>query len=66
MPLERPALIDTGVWTRVRDHRFPMLADSFNDQVAAGLVLVCDLVAIELIAVSALAARWLVSPGALA
>jgi predicted nucleic acid-binding protein len=32
----------------VRDRRFPHLAAWFNAQVAAGLVLVCDLVAVEL------------------
>jgi predicted nucleic acid-binding protein len=41
-------LVDTGVWTWVRDRRFPALAAWFNDQVAAGRVLVCDLVIIEL------------------
>jgi predicted nucleic acid-binding protein len=33
----------------VRDRRFPALASWFNDQVAAGRVLVCDLVVLELI-----------------
>jgi predicted nucleic acid-binding protein len=47
--LDRPALLDPGVWTWVRDHRFPHLADWFNDQVAAGRVLVCELVVIELV-----------------
>lgn len=46
--LEAPALIDTGVWTWVRDRRFPQLASWFNAQVAAGRVLVCDLVILEL------------------
>lgn len=32
----------------MRDRRFPALAGWFNDQVAAGHVLVCDLVIIEL------------------
>jgi predicted nucleic acid-binding protein len=36
------------VWTWVRDRRHPHLADWFNAQVAAGLVLTCDLVALEL------------------
>ncbi len=36
------------MWTWVRDRRFPHLAAWFNAQVAAGLVLVCDLVALEL------------------
>lgn len=48
MPLERPALFDTGVWTWVRDRRFPRLASWFNDLVQAGQVLVCDLVVLEL------------------
>jgi predicted nucleic acid-binding protein len=47
--LDRPALFDTGVWTWVRDRRFPELASWFNAQVRAGRVLVCDLVALELI-----------------
>lgn len=46
--LDRPALFDTGVWTWARDRRFPQLADWFNEQVAAGRVLVCDLVVLEL------------------
>jgi predicted nucleic acid-binding protein len=47
--LDRPALFDTGVWTWVRDRRFPVLAAWFNAQVTAGRVLVCDLVVLELI-----------------
>lgn len=47
--LDRAALFDTGVWSWVRDPRFPHLAEWFNDQVAAGRVLVCDLVIIELV-----------------
>jgi len=47
--LERPALFDTGVWTWVRDRRFPALASWFNAQVAAGRVLVCELVILELV-----------------
>jgi predicted nucleic acid-binding protein len=46
--LDGPCLFDTGVWTWVRDRRFPHLAEWFNQQVAAGNVLVCDLVALEL------------------
>lgn len=46
--LDRPALFDTGVWTWVRDHRFPELATWFNAAVEADLVLVCDLVILEL------------------
>lgn len=46
--LDRPALFDTGVWTWVRDRRFPELATWFNAAVEAGLVLVCDLVILEL------------------
>jgi predicted nucleic acid-binding protein len=37
------------VWTWARDRRFPRLASWFNAQVAAGRVLVCDLVILELI-----------------
>jgi predicted nucleic acid-binding protein len=47
--LDRPALFDTGAWTWARDRRFPELASWFNAQVADGRVLVCDLVALELI-----------------
>jgi predicted nucleic acid-binding protein len=46
--LDRPVLFDTGVWTWVRDRRFPELASWFNAAVEAGLVLVCDLVILEL------------------
>jgi predicted nucleic acid-binding protein len=46
--LEQPALFDTGVWTWVRDRRFPELTEWFNAAVGAGLVLVCDLVILEL------------------
>ncbi|MGA7706050.1 MAG: PIN domain-containing protein [Solirubrobacteraceae bacterium] len=47
--LERPALFDTGVWTWVRDRRFPALASWFNAQATAGRVLVCDLIVLELV-----------------
>ncbi|MBW8060614.1 MAG: PIN domain nuclease [Solirubrobacterales bacterium] len=46
--LDRAALFDTGVWTWARDRRLPHLAEWFNGAVAAGLVLVCDLVVLEL------------------
>jgi predicted nucleic acid-binding protein len=46
--LDGPALFDTGVWTWARDRRFPQLASWFNTQVAAGYVLTCDLVILEL------------------
>ena len=49
MQLEVPALYDTGVWTWVRDRRFPNLAEWFNGEVAEGRVLVCELVVIELV-----------------
>lgn len=49
MQPEVPALYDTGVWTWVRDRRFPNLAEWFNGQVAEGRVLVCELVVIELV-----------------
>lgn len=49
MQPEVPALYDTGVWTWVRDRRFPHLAEWFNGQVAEGRVLVCELVVIELV-----------------
>ena len=37
------------MWTWVRDRRFPDLASWFNAQVAAGRVLVCDLIVLELV-----------------
>ncbi len=36
------------MWTWARDRRFPQLASWFNTQVAAGRVLICDLVILEL------------------
>ncbi len=48
-PLASALLVDTGVWTWVRDRRFPHLAEWFNSQVAGGRILVCDLVALELV-----------------
>lgn len=47
--LDGPALFDTGVWTWARDRRYPQLAAWFNEQVANGRVLVCDLVILELV-----------------
>lgn len=47
--LSGPTLFDTSVWTWVRDRRFPHLAAWFNEQVAAGRVVVCDLLILELI-----------------
>jgi predicted nucleic acid-binding protein len=49
LELSGPALIDTAVWTWVRDRRFPGLADWFNHEVRAGRVLVCGLVILELV-----------------
>jgi len=51
--LERPALFDTGVWTWARDRRFPGLARWFNEQVATGRVLICELVVLELVRLAA-------------
>jgi len=48
-PLAQPSLVDTAVWTWVRDRRFPQLAEWFNAEVRSGRVLVCDLIALELI-----------------
>ncbi|HEV3319152.1 MAG TPA: PIN domain-containing protein [Solirubrobacteraceae bacterium] len=55
--LNGPALFDTGAWTWARDRRFPQLASWFNAQVAAGHVLVCDLVILELVRLSPNEAR---------
>jgi len=52
-----PVLVDTGVWTWVRDRRFPHLATWFNGLVQEGLVLVCDLVVLELVRMAPNAAR---------
>ena len=46
---DRPALVDTSVWTWARDRRFPHLAAWFNHEVRSGRVLVCDLVVLELV-----------------
>ena len=43
-----PALIDTGVWSWVRDRRFPHFADWFNATASEGHVLTCELIVIEL------------------
>ena len=47
--LPGPSLVDTAVWTWVRDRRFPDLAEWFNAEARAGRVLVCELVKLELI-----------------
>ncbi len=47
--LDRPALVDTGVWSWVRDRRFPSLADWFDAAVAAGNVMICDQIVLELV-----------------
>ena len=48
-PLTRPSLVDTAVWTWVRDRRFPELAAWFNTEVRSGRVLLCDQIMLELI-----------------
>ncbi len=48
-PLTQPSLVDTAVWTWVRDRRFPELAEWFNDEVRSGRVLVCEEIILELI-----------------
>jgi predicted nucleic acid-binding protein len=48
-PLTRPSLVDTAVWTWVRDRRFSELAAWFNTEVRSGRVLVCDQIILELI-----------------
>lgn len=52
-------LVDSGVWTWVRDRRFPGLAVWFNEQVSLGRVLVCDLVILELVRLAPNEARAL-------
>lgn len=56
-----PVLVDTAVWSWVRDRRFPHLIDWFNAAVSDGYVLTCDLVVIELTRAAAnaeQAAQW--------
>lgn len=48
-PLAAPTLVDTAVWTWVRDRRRPDLAAWFNREAAGGRILVCDLVIVELV-----------------
>lgn len=48
-PLSAPTLVDTAVWTWVRDRRRPDLAIWFNREATSGRVLVCDLVIVELV-----------------
>jgi predicted nucleic acid-binding protein len=47
--LSAPALVDTAVWTWVRDRRRPDLAIWFNREATSGRILVCDLVIVELV-----------------
>lgn len=47
--LTQPSLVDTAVWTWVRDGRFPELAEWFNTEVRSGRVLVCDQIVLELV-----------------
>jgi hypothetical protein len=53
LALREPVLIDTAVWTWVRDRRFPGLAAWFNEAVRGGLVLICDLIVLELVRLAA-------------
>lgn len=55
--LEAPVLVDTAVWTWVRDRRLPALAQWFNHAAKSGMVLVCDLVILELVRVAPNARR---------
>jgi len=48
-PLSAPTLVDTAVWTWVRDRRRPDLATWFNREAKSGRILVCDLVIVELV-----------------
>lgn len=48
-PLSAPTLVDTAVWTWVRDRRRPDLANWFNREATSGRILVCDLVIVELV-----------------
>lgn len=45
------------MWTWARNRRFPTLSSWFNAQVAAGRVIVCDLVVLELIRLAPNASR---------
>lgn len=46
--LGREVLVDTGVWSWVRDRRFPHLAPWFNASVSDGRIATCELVLLEL------------------
>lgn len=46
--LRRTVLVDTGVWSWVRDRRHPHLAPWFNAAVSDGRVATCELVLLEL------------------
>ncbi|MGI8512235.1 MAG: PIN domain-containing protein [Solirubrobacteraceae bacterium] len=50
--LDEPWLVDTGVWSWVRDRRFPALAGWFSEQVRASRVLVCDAITLELLRIT--------------
>jgi predicted nucleic acid-binding protein len=50
--LDEPWLVDTGVWSWVRDRRFPALAGWFSEQVRARRVLVCDVISLELMRIT--------------
>jgi predicted nucleic acid-binding protein len=50
--LDEPWLVDTGVWSWVRDRRFPALAGWFSEQVRASRVLVCDAITMELLRIT--------------
>lgn len=56
-PVGGPVLVDSAVWSWVRDRRFPHLADWFNAAVLDGHVLTCELIVIELTRATANAAQ---------
>ncbi len=48
-PLAEPSLVDTVVWSWVRDRRFPNLAEWFDREASEGRVLVTHLIVMELV-----------------
>lgn len=51
-PLDQPSLLDTAVWSWVRDRRFPGLASWFDREAREGRILVTDLIVMELIRIT--------------
>jgi len=59
--LDRPHLADTTVWSKIQPHE--ALARWFNEEVRAGRILTCDVVALELLRSAGTLTRSAPSPG---